>query len=99
MDSVDIPTPTINCTPTNDLPAGFRSIASLAPNILKLAQIRRTSNGEIIGLPTGLCSLDNMIDGLEPGDLVVTGSRPSMGKTALVNSLLRYALCARQPAF
>jgi len=35
------------------------------------------------GIPTGFKSLDNMLSGLQPSDLVVLAARPSMGKTAL----------------
>lgn len=34
-------------------------------------------------LPTGLNKIDRLIGGLEPGDLLVLGGRPSMGKSAL----------------
>jgi replicative DNA helicase len=36
------------------------------------------------GIPTGFKSLDNILSGLQPSDLVVLAARPSMGKTALV---------------
>ncbi len=39
------------------------------------------------GTPTGLASLDRMIGGLYPGDLLYIAGRPSMGKTALAVSL------------
>lgn len=35
------------------------------------------------GVPTGFKSLDNMLSGLQPSDLVILAARPSMGKTAL----------------
>ncbi len=35
------------------------------------------------GLPTGFKSLDNILSGLQPSDLVILAARPSMGKTAL----------------
>jgi replicative DNA helicase len=35
------------------------------------------------GLPTGFHSLDNILSGLQPSDLVILAARPSMGKTAL----------------
>lgn len=46
------------------------------------------SNGSIQGMPTGLSSLDEMLDGgLQRGNLVVLGARPAMGKTALALSI------------
>jgi len=35
------------------------------------------------GIPTGFGSLDNILSGLQPSDLLVLAARPSMGKTAL----------------
>ncbi len=39
------------------------------------------------GIPTGFKSLDNILSGLQPSDLVVLAARPSMGKTALALSM------------
>ena len=35
------------------------------------------------GIPTGFRDLDNLLSGLQPSDLVILASRPSMGKTSL----------------
>ena len=37
----------------------------------------------ISGLPTGFIDLDMLTTGFYPGDLIILGARPSMGKTAL----------------
>ena len=49
-----------------------------------LEKIERASNSKngITGIPTGVSILDNAINGLERGSMVVIGARPSMGKTA-----------------
>jgi replicative DNA helicase len=36
----------------------------------------------ITGLPTGFADLDKLTTGFHPGDLIVVGARPGMGKTA-----------------
>jgi replicative DNA helicase len=46
--------------------------------------LERRQRGEITAWPTGLESLDDVLEGgLRPGELVIVGARPSMGKTAL----------------
>lgn len=48
--------------------------------------------GNIVpGLPTGWPELDNLIGGLQAGNLIVVGARPSMGKTAFALDLARHA--------
>jgi len=42
------------------------------------------SGREFLGLPTGLIDLDNLLKGLQKGNLVVLAGRPGMGKTSLL---------------
>ena len=37
----------------------------------------------ITGIPSGFADLDELTTGFQPGDLIIIGGRPSMGKTAL----------------
>ena len=51
-----------------------------------------TQLGHILpGLPTGWPELDNLIGGLQAGNLIIVGARPSMGKTAFALNLARHA--------
>ena len=53
---------------------------------------------EIAGITTGFTDLDNMISGLQPGDLVVVAGEPYMGKTAFaVNITAHVALELKKP--
>jgi len=48
----------------------------------------RLQNAESSGIPTGFKSLDAITGGYNPGDVLVIGARPSIGKSAwLVNSV------------
>ena len=45
----------------------------------------------ITGLPTGFMDLDEATTGFHPGDLVVIGARPGMGKTAFCLNMVTHA--------
>ena len=49
------------------------------------------NKGQILGVPTGYPSLDDLTTGLHGGELVIIGGRPSMGKSTLVMNIVEYA--------
>ena len=49
-----------------------------------------TSNEEISGYSTGFVDLDWVINGLQPSDLIVIASRPSMGKSAFAMNIAQH---------
>ncbi len=51
--------------------------------------------GAIGGVPTGFIDLDNLLTGLHPGELVVVGARPSMGKTSFAMNIASHASLKR----
>lgn len=55
----------------------------------------RRWNGEedAQGVTLGLRELDKATLGAKPGDLVIIGARPSMGKTAMMLNIIRQACC------
>lgn len=52
---------------------------------------RYHSPDAIPGIPTSLDDLDEAISGLMPGDLIVVGARPAMGKTAFALTVSTHA--------
>lgn len=42
------------------------------------------NRGQLRGIPTGFKDIDNLLAGLQNGDLVIVAARPSIGKTSLV---------------
>lgn len=58
---------------------------------IEAGQELRRSGQEFLGVPTGFRRLDKMSSGLPCGGLTVIGSRPSVGKTALLCNILQFA--------
>ncbi len=54
----------------------------------ELDRIEAASVGKgVQGVPTGYADLDGMLNGLQPGEMVVIAARPSVGKTALAMNI------------
>jgi replicative DNA helicase len=53
------------------------------------AQMKGT--GKMTGVPTGFIDLDALTNGLQPGQLIVIGARPAMGKSTLALDITRTA--------
>lgn len=63
--------------------SNFQTISDLL--VVSLGQLEEMfeRKEEVTGVPTGYKSLDKLLAGLHPGDLVILAARPSVGKTAL----------------
>ena len=64
----------------------IRIKACLKENLKELSDDSRTV-GEISGIPTGYKKLDELLLGLQPGQLIILAARPAMGKSALALNL------------
>lgn len=60
------------------------------------AALKQARAGRLSGPPTGIYALDDLINGLTPGDLHILAGRPSMGKTAVGVGIALSALQAGQ---
>ena len=69
---------------TNDAKTGgmVKLNATLKQNLKELEDTSRLM-GEIAGLSTGYPRLDELLLGMQPGQLIVLAARPAMGKTSL----------------
>lgn len=73
--------------------------STLIDTFKELYEAHLNHGATALGLPTGWPELDNLIGGLKPGNLIVIGARPSMGKTAFALDLARHlALGGRDAA-
>jgi replicative DNA helicase len=64
--------------------SGFTHISDVMMDVLDNAEVERE---EVVGIPTGFSELDRMLSGWKPGELIIVGARPSMGKTAFALNL------------
>jgi replicative DNA helicase len=51
----------------------------------------------LVGLPTGFRDLDELLQGLQPGNLVVIAARPALGKSSFVTNVARNAAVEGKP--
>ena len=66
---------------------------------LEEMQIRSEAGGELIGLSTGFDHLDERLNGMRGGDLIIVAGRPSMGKAQpLSSNILMENGCFKQMA-
>lgn len=63
--------------------SAVRQMRDVIPGLITRIEQAYASKGELPGIPTGLESLDRIIDGYQ-NDFIILGARPSMGKTAFV---------------
>ncbi len=61
---------------------GSRSVGELLKGVLARLDERIANGGGLNGLSTGFVDLDGYLGGLRPGELIVVGARPSVGKTS-----------------
>ncbi len=69
----------------------FSSMQEVIVDNIKIIEDSITRGDAITGLPTGFTDLDKMTSGLHPGQLIVIGGRPAMGKSSLVVSMAQNA--------
>lgn len=62
-------------------------VPDLLSQYLEQLDTRFNNGGEIVGVATGFHELDERLNGLRGGDLVVVAGRPGMGKTTLAMNI------------
>jgi replicative DNA helicase len=77
--------------------AGSRAFAEIMPAMLRQSEEAMQRGGGLIGLATGLGDLDELIGGMAPGNSLVLGARPAMGKSALMCGIAAHVARAQAP--
>ena len=73
----------------------LKPIGNVLVNTLDMIQELDRLKGEIAGVPTGFIDLDRLLTGLHPGELIVVGARPAMGKTSFAMNVAEHAALNR----
>ncbi len=76
-----------NLASSGTVQKAFKSMGESAQAALKSAEVARKRTGDVIGVPSKLTKLDNLLGGLQKSDLLILAGRPSMGKTALATNI------------
>jgi replicative DNA helicase len=61
----------------------YKPIGLLVEPLLDEIESLKSSNGSLLGIPTGFSGLDRLTNGLHPGQMVIIAARPGMGKSTL----------------
>jgi replicative DNA helicase len=82
----------------NYLRKNFDSFDNVLIKTIQRIEDMRNKQEDITGVPTGFATMDKVIYGWQPSDLVILAARPAVGKTAFALNLLRNAaLSASKP--
>lgn len=76
----------------------IKTMAEVMQEVDKRIKYRSEHRDELIGVSTGLVGLDIATGGLMPGDLIIIGARPGMGKSALADQIATGAAMSGVPA-
>jgi replicative DNA helicase len=69
----------------------YFSIRDLIKDSFKYIDQRYEKKELVTGIPTGFVDFDQITTGLQPSDLIIIASRPSMGKTSISLNIAQYA--------
>ncbi len=84
---------------TDHGPSQMRPLTETLPALWDNLEWRQQHRGEVVGVPTGFASLNELTMGWQAGDLIVIGARPSIGKTAfMLNAVTAAAAAGKRSA-
>jgi len=75
----------------NYMRKNFESMEDILVKTIQRIEDMRNKQEDITGVPSGFPSMDKVIYGWQPSDLVILAARPAVGKTAFALNLVRYA--------
>ena len=76
----------------------FKDLPPLLAEAFERFEKLSSAEHELRGVPTGFKSLDDILGGFQPSDLIILAARPSVGKTALALDIARRTASEHQHA-
>jgi replicative DNA helicase len=74
------------------------SAQELSELLEEVMQTLQENEGRALtGLPSGFGDLDDLTNGLQPGELIILAARPSMGKTAIALNIIEHMAMSGHP--
>lgn len=77
----------------------YRDGGTFGEQVLDYVDSVETGTAEAYGLSTGIGALDSKMGRLQPGQLIVIGARPSVGKSALAQSIALHNAARGKPVY
>ena len=74
-----------------NIQGGMMDISTVLAQAVAKIEEWRQNDGTLTGVPTGIEELDQATRGWQPGDLIIIGARPSVGKSAIALNFMRNA--------
>lgn len=76
----------------------FTSLKDVIRDTFKMIEHLYDKKEAITGIPSGFKDLDELTSGFQPGDLIIIGGRPGMGKTAFALNIAQHvAIDLKEP--
>ena len=69
----------------------LQPIGEVAVRSFDIIEELAKNHGAVAGVPTGFIDLNSLLTGLHPGELIVVGARPAMGKTSFAMNIAAHA--------
>lgn len=69
---------------------GFTRLSDILPAVMEQIEGWCRTPGGVSGVPSGFLDLDYLTRGFQPGNLIILGARPSMGKSAMALNIARH---------
>ena len=79
----------IKSSTTDSKSFNYTSREAMAVFVDRISEIYEAKDEDSLGIKTGIDTLDEVLGGIHPSDMMIVGARPGVGKTAFALSIMR----------